>query len=70
MVKTVILATILVTNMHDWARLGKQLILATISAAILNFSHIWFSDVINFRKFGFPDPNNLGKDILQVMCYH
>ena len=66
MMKNVILATILATNVHDWA---KKLILATISVAILNFSHIGFSDIINCGKFGFPDPKNLGTDILQAMFY-
>ena len=47
----------------------KNPILAAILAAILDFRHIGFSDVINFGKFGFPDPENLGMDILQAMFY-
>ena len=44
-------------------------ILAAILGAILDFRHIGFSDVIDFGKFGFPDPENLEKDILQAMFY-
>ena len=44
-------------------------ILTAILAAILDFRHIKFSDVTDFVKFGFLDPENLGNDILQAMYY-
>ncbi len=41
----------------------------SILAAVMEFSHIGFSDIINCGKFGFPDPKNIGKKILQAMFY-
>ena len=43
-------------------------ILAAI--VITNLELIAYSDIINCRKFGFPDPQNLWKDILKAMFYH
>ena len=40
-----------------------------ILAAILDFRHIEFSDVNYFGKFGFLDPKNLEKDILQAKIH-
>ena len=40
-----------------------------ILAAILDFRHIEFSDVIHCGKFGFLDPQNLEKDILQAKIH-
>ena len=40
-----------------------------ILAAILDFRHIEFSDVIYFGKFGFLDPQNLEKYILQAKIH-
>ena len=37
-----------------------------LEAAILDFRHIGFSDVIHFGSIRFLDPENLGKDILQA----
>ena len=37
-----------------------------LAAAILDFRHIGFSDVIHFGSIRFLDPENLGKDILQA----
>ena len=49
---------------------GKSRFSRHFVAAILDFRHIGFCDVNSFGKFGFPDPENLGLDILQAMFYH
>ena len=50
-------------------RILTTILVVTILVVILDLRHIGFSDVIHFGKFGFPDPKNLGKDILQAKIH-